>query len=136
MTKPSTLLLPEATRLLVEAPLSWGAIVDPQGQRGKTPLHLACQEGHLACALALLKAGASASMSIHYAAQYNRVEIVRALLDYGCSPNMVSCCDNAFTTLMTPPFSWTVRQGTHHSRVQHWELSKSFWNAHRQTRNS
>ena len=56
MTKPSTLLLPEATRLLVEAPLSWGAIVDPQGQRVKTPLHLACQEGHLACVLALLKA--------------------------------------------------------------------------------
>ena len=56
MTKPSTLLLPEATRLLVEAPLSWGAIVDPQGQKVKTPLHLACQEGHLACVLALLKA--------------------------------------------------------------------------------
>ena len=98
-TKPSTLLLPEATRLLVEAPLSWGAIVDPQGQRVKTPLHLACQEGHLACVLALLKAGASVSLPdnigylpIHTAARRNRVETVRTLLDYDCCPDMVSCC--------------------------------------------
>jgi len=74
---------------VVEALLSWGAVVDPQNQRGATPLHLACQEGHLACVLALLKAGASVSLSIHVAAGHNRVEIVRALLDYGCSPNML-----------------------------------------------
>ena len=102
---------------VVEALLSWGAIVDPQSQRGKTPLLLACQEGHLACVLALLKAGASASLSIHTAAGHNRVEIVRALLDYGCSPNMVSCFDNALTTIMTSfllSAGKSVRENTTH----------------------
>ena len=86
---------------VVEALLSWGAIVDPQNQRGATPLHFACQDGHLACVLALLKAGASVSLSIHVAAGHNRVEIVRTLLDYGCSPDMVSCRDDALTTILT-----------------------------------
>ena len=90
---------------LIEALLSWGAIVDPQDYVGTTPLYLACQEGHLACVLTLLKARASVSMPcndgglpIHIAAQTNRVEIVRVLLDYGCSPDSVSCCDNTLTT--------------------------------------
>ena len=47
---------------VVEALLSWGAIVDLQEQTGSTPLYAACQEGHLACVLALLKAGASVSV--------------------------------------------------------------------------
>ena len=86
---------------VVEALLSWGAIVDPRDHVGTTPLYVACQGGHLACVLALLKAQASVSMPdndgnlpIHIAAEHNRVEIVRALLDYDCSPDMVSCCDN------------------------------------------
>ena len=81
---------------VVEVLLSWRAIVDPQSHIGSTPLNDACQEGHLACVLALLKAGASLSvpnvdgyLPIHTAAQGNRVEIVRTLLDYGCSPDMV-----------------------------------------------
>ena len=92
---------------VVEALLSWGAIVDPQDDTGTTPLYAACQNGHLACVLALLKAQARVSMAddygnlpIHVAAQVNRVEIIRALLDYGCSPDMVSCCDNIFTTIL------------------------------------
>ena len=79
---------------VVEALLSWGALVDPRALGGVTPLCIVCQGGHLACLLALLKAGASVSMAkddgnlpIH--AQENRVEIVRTLLDYGCSPDMV-----------------------------------------------
>ena len=86
-------------KAVVEALLSWGAIVDPQDHLGMTPLHVACQEGHLACMLALLKAGSSFSMPdnlgflpIHVAARHNRVETVRTLLDYGCRPDMVSCC--------------------------------------------
>ena len=94
---------------VVEALLSWGAIVDPQDHAGMTPLYFACQEGHLACLLALLKAGAASvslpdnqgGLPIHIAAQTNRVEIVRTLLDWGCSPDMVSCCDNTSTTMMT-----------------------------------
>merc|ERR1719264_2120099 len=81
---------------VVEALLSWRAIVDPRALEGVTPLRNAVQEGHLACVLELLKAGASVSMSdnegmlpIHIAAKQNRVEIVRALLDYGCSPDML-----------------------------------------------
>ena len=44
---------------LVEALISWGAEVDAQDLEGRTPLYDACQEGHLACVVALLKAGAS-----------------------------------------------------------------------------
>ena len=69
---------------VVEALLSWGAIVNPQDHIGYTPLYAACPNGHLACALALLKAGASVSLPtndgflpIHVAAQRNRVEIVK-----------------------------------------------------------
>ena len=95
-------------RGVVEALLSWGAIVDTQCHIGTTPLYVACQEGHLACVLVLLKAGASVSMQcstgslpIHVAAGQNRVEIVRTLLDYGCIPDMVSCCGDTLTTTMT-----------------------------------
>ena len=94
---------------VVEALLSWGAIVDPQDHFGHTPLHVACTAGHVACVLALLKAGASiylpnlpGALPIHAAAKANRVDIVRILLDYDCSPNMVtvSCCDKTLTTIM------------------------------------
>ena len=88
----------QGNEILVDALLSWEAIVNPQNHGGLTPLNVACQEGHLACVLALLKAGASVSLPIingslpiHAAAVQNRVEIVRTLLDYGCSPDMVSC---------------------------------------------
>ena len=82
----------------VESLLSWGAKVNQQDHIGFTPLHVACQEGHLLCVLALLKAGASLTLPdkegglpIHHAAKYNRVEIVKTLLlEYGCSPDMVS----------------------------------------------
>ena len=83
---------------VVEALLSWGAIVDPESHTMTTPLFNACLAGHLACVIALLKARASISvpninggLPIHVAAQLNRVEIVRTLLDYGCSLDMVSC---------------------------------------------
>ena len=94
---------------VVEALLSWGAIVDPQDHLGGTPLYAACQGGHLACVLALLKARASVSMPdndghlpIHIAAHKNRVETVSTLLDYGCSLDMVSCRDNTSTTMIIP----------------------------------
>ena len=86
---------------VVVALISWGAIVDQQDHVGGTPLHVSCQEGHLSCVLVLLKARASVSLPdiqgtlpIHVVAYHNRVDIVRALLDYGCSPDMVSCCEN------------------------------------------
>ena len=104
----------------VEVLLSWGAEVDAQDY---APLYAACQEGHLASALRLLKAGATVtlpnnygSLPIHIAAANNRVEIVRTLLEHGCSPDMVSC------TLISPntgftnfPFSSTTKQERHHS---------------------
>ena len=88
-------------KAVVEALLSWGALVDPRALGGVTPLCIVCQGGHLACLLALLKAGASlfktdikGALQIHKAAGKNRVETVRTLLANGCSPNMVSCSDN------------------------------------------
>ena len=113
-------------KAVIEALLSWGAIVDPKDHTGWTPIYFACQDGHLDCVLALLKAGASVSvpdnhggLPIHMAAQQNRVEIVRALLDYGCSPDMVSCCDYTLTNIYNindflSPFRRTVRQGAQH----------------------
>ena len=89
---------------VVEALLSWGgAIVDSHDRQGYTPLLMAIQGGHVACVLTLLKAGASlfvgdmfGTLPIHKAAERNRVEIVRILLDYGCSVDMVSCSENTF----------------------------------------
>ena len=82
---------------LVEAHLSWGAEVNQQDNSGFTPLHAACQHGHLFCVLTLLKAGASltlpnkwGSWPIHIAANGDRVEVVRTLLEHGCSPDIVS----------------------------------------------
>ena len=64
---------------LARALLSWGATVDPQDYAGFTPLHIACQDGHLACVCVLLKAGASVSLPnqggmlpIHLAADRNQ----------------------------------------------------------------
>ena len=83
---------------LVEALLSWGAEVNPEDHAGFTPLNAACQEGHLLCVLTLLKAGASLTLPdnpgqqalpIHLAARRNRVEVVKSLLDHGCSLDMV-----------------------------------------------
>ena len=81
---------------VAEVLLSWGAIADPQNHVGLTPLFMACQEGHMAFVLTLLKAGASvtlqnSAMPIIAAAARNRVEILRTLIDFGCSPNSVSC---------------------------------------------
>ena len=81
----------------IAALLSWGAEVNHQSSpRGDTPLHVACQNGHTASVLTLLKAGASMSLPnknevlpIHRAANRNRVEIVRILLEQGCSPDTV-----------------------------------------------
>ena len=81
----------------MEALLSWRAEVNPQDLGGFTPLHVACQEGHLLCVLTLLKAGASLTLPtnqgglpIHLAAHNNMVEVVRTILERGCSPDTVS----------------------------------------------
>ena len=88
----------------MEALLTWRAAVDQQDHVGFTPLLGACEEGHLACVLTLLKAGANFSLSsndgnfpIHAAAQKNRVEIVKTLLEHGCSLDMVSCICSEIT---------------------------------------
>ena len=108
---------------LVEVLLSWGADVDHKNNVfGGTPLYNASQEGHLACVLTLLKAGASVSLPtndwylpIHIAAVNNRVDIVRALLEHGCSLDMVSCSDNPLATIILTFsfFSATKRMDGH-----------------------
>ena len=66
---------------------------------GRTAMSVACESGHLACVLILLKAGANITQStgykmpIHAAAENNRVDVVRVLLEHGCNPNMVSFND-------------------------------------------
>ena len=55
----------------VEALLSWGAEVNPQDHSGFTPLHAACQEGHLLCVLTLLKAGASLTLPNNHGSLLN-----------------------------------------------------------------
>ena len=75
---------------LLEALLSWGAAIDLKDLTGMTPLDGACQEGHMPCFLALLKAGARGVLPIHMAARMNRVNIVKTLLEHEYSPDMVS----------------------------------------------
>ena len=107
---------------LVEVLVSWGAEVNPQDHVGSTPLHVACQQGHLLCFLELLKAGASitlpdnrGSLPIHHAAGKNRMEIVRALLERGCSPDTVSWYYTERTIDSSLfPLSSSARQGGHH----------------------
>ena len=77
--------------------LSCGASVDKQDINGFTPLAVACQEGHLACALSLLQAGASlyrknndGVFPIHLAAQKDRSALVILLLEHGCPLELVS----------------------------------------------
>ena len=103
----------------MEALLSWGAEVDPQDYGGFSPLYVACSEGNLLCVLALLKAGDSVTfpndvgcVPIHAAALYNRVEVVRTLLERGCSPDMVSRL-HIEQTINSSPFlhSSTARRG-------------------------
>ena len=96
---------------VVEALLSWGANVDLHDHQGLTPLYFACQAGHLACVLPLLKA--SVSMPNNNGGLPNPIHIAAHLN----SPDMVSFCENTLTTILTSslPFSCTVRQGRHHS---------------------
>ena len=125
-TKSTTLHLAalRGQKAVVEAFLSWGATADLQDHTGTTPLFSACQEGHLACVLILLKAGPSmylgtvehgGRLPIHVAAQRNRVEIVRTLVDHGCSPNVVSCFDNTLSTLISSSLLSAKQCGRDHT---------------------
>ena len=82
-------------KALVEALLSWGANVDLHDHQGLTPLYFACQAGHLACVLPLLKA--SVSMPNNNGGLPNPIHIAAHLN----SPDMVSFCENTLTTILT-----------------------------------
>ena len=111
---------------LVEALLSWNANVNSQTHQGKTPLFEACQTGSLPCVLKLLKAGASVtlpnmygSMPIHRAAESNNKEIVKILLEHGCSPDMASCIAyQSLSILLFSSFSPTSCMQGHHLWLQ------------------
>ena len=102
----------------MKALLSWGAVVGPQDHLGSTPLGYACALGHMACVVTLLKAGASftlpnktGALPISVAAQNNRMEVIRILLEHGCSPDTASCKKNSNITFIFSLFSSTRRQG-------------------------
>ena len=71
--------------------------VNLKNRIGFTPLHYASQEGHLACVMTFLQAGADplipddiGVLPIHIAAQFNRSEVVRTLIEEGrCCPDQV-----------------------------------------------
>ena len=71
--------------------------VNLKNRIGFTPLHYASQEGHMACVMTLLQAGADplipddiGVLPIHLAAQFNRSEVVRTLIEEGrCCPDQV-----------------------------------------------
>ena len=92
---------------IITALISCGADVNLEepGEVGRTPLSVACEYGHLSSVHTLLKAGANFTsrngrgLPIQVAARHNREEIVRVLLEHGCSPDMV--CINVFA--LTPP---------------------------------
>ena len=91
---------------IIASLISCGADVNLEGSEGGwTPLSVACEHGHLSCVHTLLKAGANITprsgkdLPINVAAKHNREEIVRILLEHGCSPDTV--CINVFA--LTPP---------------------------------
>lgn len=64
---------------------------------GRTPLQLACHQGHLSCVLLLLSRNADISAAdddgdspLHYAAFGNQPGVIEALLGKGCQPNSVN----------------------------------------------
>ena len=82
---------------LLQLLLSHKADVNSRDRIESTPLHLASQEGHLACVEKLLQAGADpmlpnvdGALPIHMAASNNHDEVVWILLEQGgCSPDQV-----------------------------------------------
>ena len=83
--------------MIIKLLLSHKADVNSRNKREATPLHLASQEGHLASVVALLQAGADpllpkddGLLPIHMAAQFNRTEVVRILIESTkCSKDQV-----------------------------------------------
>nr|UEK51564.1 MIB2-like protein [Parasacculina yatsui] len=64
---------------------------------GRTPLQLACHQGHLSCVLLLISRNADISAAdddgdspLHYAAFGNQPEVIKALLSKGCQCNSVN----------------------------------------------
>ena len=81
---------------LVQLLLSYKGNINSMDRLGGTPLLCACQEGQVASVTTLLQAGADpmlpdlrGSFPIHIAAQCNRMEVVRILLEHGCCPDQV-----------------------------------------------
>lgn len=75
----------QAVKTLIAAKSPMGRVTDFE-----TPLSVACQNGHLACALALLEAGAKfddhndeGEASAHFAMKKDNVDCLRLLLDRG-----------------------------------------------------
>ncbi|PIA31491.1 hypothetical protein AQUCO_04900058v1, partial [Aquilegia coerulea] len=71
--------------------------VDPKDAKGYTPLHRACEGGHLSTAVYLLKKGADPEMrsnrgfnSLHIAAEKGSEELVRLLLSKGADVDALS----------------------------------------------
>ena len=101
--KPGTLSTPLHLAALfghekiIKLLLSYKADVNSRNKVEQTPLHLASSEGHLASVVTLLQAGADpllpqvdGGLPIHNAAQWNRSEVVRILIEQGgCSPDQV-----------------------------------------------
>ena len=92
----STLLCASVDRSgeeVVEFLLDHGAPVGAKNHQGKSPLRLACEEGHLGIARILLRAGASPGVRgeegltpLHTACSRGHVEIVKLLLSAGALP--------------------------------------------------
>jgi len=72
--------------------LALGANVNAKGSRGETPLHDACQYGHLEVVKELIRVGANCSAKnsngdtpLHDACQYGHLEVVKELIKVGAN---------------------------------------------------
>lgn len=77
--------------------LEVGCDIDAVDSDAKTPLHWACERGHVDVAVLLIVHGANifsqasdGRTSLHFAAQNNHLSLVKRLLSFGISPDSVS----------------------------------------------
>ncbi|PHZ10810.1 ankyrin, partial [Rhizopus microsporus ATCC 52813] len=70
--------------------------IDAHNQRGLSPLALAISFGHSDVAIALIDGGANVNgrtrfaTVLHYAITWNRLDVVKKLVEHGCQVNVVN----------------------------------------------
>ena len=108
------------------------ANINSRSRTEYTPLICASSEGHLACVLTLLQAGADpllannyGSLPIHMAAKHNHHKVVRILIEEGgCSPDQVrhtalQSLDHLYNYILVKQLDYHDHDHLHHCQCHH-----------------